>query len=56
MMVYLLDETPSNMEAVFNIAKNLKLTPFKANSKVEDFFAPINERIQPPLEKWLIGF
>ncbi len=56
MMVYLLDETPSNMEAVFNIAKNLKLTPFKANSKVEDFFAPINERIQPPLEKWLKGF
>ncbi|WP_148295498.1 polysaccharide pyruvyl transferase family protein [Prevotella dentasini] len=30
--------------------------PFRVNSKAENWHAPLQERIQPPVEQWLRGF
>ena len=56
LLCYVLDETPEKSALIQQIAQERKLTPFRVNSKVEDPFAPLNERIQPPVEKWLRGF
>lgn len=56
LLVYLLDETPEKNELVNNVAKEKGLTPFRVNSLVENHNAPIEKRIQPPIEQWLRGF
>lgn len=56
MMCYVLDETPEKTLFIKSIAHNYNLTPFKSNSKAEDRWAPVEERIQPPVEQWLRGF
>lgn len=56
MLVYILDENETTKNAVERIAKEKGLTPFIANSKVEQHNAPLKERIQPPVELWLQGF
>lgn len=53
---YILDETPEKRTLMEQIAKNKRLIPFRVNSKVEDRTAPLEERIQPPVEQWLRGF
>lgn len=53
---YILDETPEKLQLVKEIAQKKGLTPFRVNSRVEDPSAPIEERIQPPVEKWLRAF
>lgn len=53
---YILDETPEKHELIEWIAKEKGLAPFRVNSKVEDPTAPLEERIQPPVEQWLRGF
>lgn len=53
---YILDETTEKRALIEQIAKDKKLTPFRVNSKVEDRTAPLEERIQPPVEEWLRGF
>lgn len=53
---YILDETPEKQALINRIAKEKSLVPFRVNSKVEDRFAPLTERIQPPVEQWLRGF
>lgn len=53
---YILDETPEKKEMICKIAKEKKLIPFKVNSKIENPYAPLEERIQPPIEQWLRGF
>lgn len=56
MMCYLLDMNEEIEKFIAHIAKERHLTPFMANSKVENPTAPQSERIQPPVEKWLRGF
>lgn len=53
---YILDDTPEKISFISHIAKLQGLIPFRVNSKVENKIAPLSERIQPPLEKWLRGF
>lgn len=53
---YILDETTEKRALIEQIAKDKKLIPFRVNSKVEDRTAPLEERIQPPVEEWLRGF
>lgn len=53
---YILDETPEKIEIINKIAKERKLIPFRVNSKIENAHAPLEERIQPPVEAWLRGF
>lgn len=56
LMVYFLDGKSSTWAYICKYAKKHHLTPFRANSKFEDFNAPIEQRIQPPVENWLTGF
>lgn len=39
-----------------SVSKEKKLTPFYVNSRYDDHNAPIEERIQQPVEKWLHAF
>lgn len=56
LLTYILDETEEKSQLIKEIASQKNLVPFRVNSKVEDPNAPLNERIQPPIEKWLRGF
>lgn len=56
MLCYILDENEEKNSLISQIAKNKNLQPFRVNSKVENIFAPLQERIQPPVEQWLRGF
>lgn len=53
---YILDETPEKKEIIKKIAKEKNLVPFRVNSRIENPNAPLEERIQPPVEQWLRGF
>lgn len=53
---YVLDESDDIMRFVSNIAKRKNLRPFRVNSKVENHEASLNDRIQPPVEKWVRAF
>lgn len=56
LMSYILDETPVKTALVDAVARRNGLVPFRVNSRVEDINAPLQERIQPPVEQWLQGF
>jgi hypothetical protein len=56
MLVYILDESHEKDEYVNAVAHAKGLKPFRVNSRVENSNAPVEERIQPPVEKWLRGF
>lgn len=53
---YILDEATEKTALIEKVAKEKGLVPFRVGSKVENKNAPLNERIQPPLENWLRGF
>lgn len=53
---YILDESEEKQRLVVQIAEDFNLKPFRVNSKIENIFAPTEDRIQPPVEKWLAGF
>lgn len=56
LLCYVLDETPEKKDLIELVSKKKNLRPFRVNSKIEDTFAPVEERIQPPVEQWLRGF
>lgn len=56
LMCYILDENKEKQEVVSCIEQILHLKSFSVNSKYEVADAPIEERIQPPVEAWLRGF
>lgn len=59
MLVYVLDRTPEKDAITHYIEQSLHLKHFRVNSKAEDINAKnvfIEDRIQPPVEKWLRGF
>ncbi len=53
---YILDETKQTRQLIQRLATEKGLTPFRMNSRVEDMRAPLEERIQPPVERWLQSF
>ena len=53
---YILDENTEKATIIDKVAKEKGLTPFHVNSKYDDPSAPIEERIQQPVEKWLRAF
>ena len=53
---YILDESIEKNIIIDTISKEKGLTPFHVNSKYDDPSAPIEERIQQPVEKWLRAF
>lgn len=56
LMCYVLDDNADIQEMINSIAQKRGLTPFVANSKVEEKSRSNKERIQPPVERWLRGF
>lgn len=53
---YILDNNPENSNIIGSIARERSLNPFYVNSRYEDPNAPLEERIQQPVEKWLRAF
>lgn len=56
LLTYILDETAEKNEIVNRIARHYGYRSFRANSRYEDLFAPLEERVQPPVEQWLKDF
>lgn len=56
LMCYILDPNNNSENLIRTIANKKSLNPFNTNSRVEDESAPIEERIQPPVESWLRSF
>ncbi|MFI3264821.1 MAG: polysaccharide pyruvyl transferase family protein [Rikenellaceae bacterium] len=56
MLVSLLDNDLDKLSLVEAISQRYSTTPFFVNSRVEDRTAPLEERVQPPVEEWLQGF
>lgn len=56
LLCYILDETEEKWNLVSRLATDKGLTPFRGNSRVENLTAPLEQRIQPPVEQWLRGF
>jgi len=53
---YILDLTEEKDLLVNRIAKEKKLSAVRVGAKIDDWDAPIEERIQPPVERWLSAF
>ena len=53
---YILDESIEIDTIISRISKEKGLTPFYVNSKYNNAEAPLEERIQQPVEKWLRAF
>ena len=56
LLCYILDESAEKNELIRAVARDRNLVPFRVNSKIEDAFASIEERVQPSVEQWLQGF
>lgn len=53
---YILDSNEKKSNLITSLAKEKGLEPFYVNSKYENEEAPIEERIQAPVEEWLRAF
>lgn len=53
---YMLDRDDDKETMIRQVASKANLKPFRLNSRVEDPTAPLEERVQQPVEKWLRGF
>ena len=53
---YILDENIEKEIIIDKVGKEKSLTPFYVNSKYNNAEAPLEERIQQPVEKWLRAF
>ncbi len=56
MMVTILDDSDDKRIMVRALESHFGVTSFSVNSRFEDRSAPLEERIQPPVEQWLCGF
>lgn len=56
LLVYILDYDEEKQKTVEVIAEEKHLTPFRVNSDYENLKAPVEKRIQPPIEQWVRGF
>lgn len=53
---YILDDGEEKRSIIDCVAKEKGLNPFYVNSRYDDHNAPLKERIQQPVEKWLRAF
>lgn len=53
---YMLDRDDNKIAIINEIATQTGTKSFRLNSRVEDYSAPLKERVQPAVEKWLRGF
>ena len=56
LLTYVLDVSPAKDEIVNRIAAHYQYKSFRANSRLEEPDAPLEERKQPPIEQWLSDF
>lgn len=56
LLSYILDTTPDKQKLIEKITIKKGYIPFCVNSRIEEWDAPIQECIQPPVEEWLRGF
>ena len=56
LFVYMLDPLSEKTAIVEDIAAEKHLTPFTVKAKSDYNYAPLEDRIQPPVEQWLRGF
>ena len=56
LLTYVLDETPEKARIIEKVANHYQYTIYRANSRFEDWTAPLTERKQPPVEQWLKDF
>ena len=56
LLTYVLDETPEKARIIREVAERHHYEVYRANSRYEDGFAPLEERVQPPVEQWLKDF
>lgn len=56
LLTYILDDTAEKKQIVQKAARYYGLKVYRANSRYNDISAPLNERIQPPIEQWLKDF
>ena len=56
LFVYMLDPSSEKAAIVEDIAAEKHLTPFTVKAKSDYNYAPLEDRIQPPIEQWLRGF
>lgn len=53
---YILDDSPLKQQTIKHIAQEKGLTPFHVNGRVYVRTAPLEQRIQAPVEQWLRAF
>lgn len=56
LMCYVLDDNSEVSSLIQKIVDEGNYKAFYVNSRVSDASLPVNERIQPPVEQWLVGF
>lgn len=56
LLCYVLDQSEAQKQFVTTFSQMTNLKPFNVNSKVDDWNALLEERVQPPVEQWLQGF
>lgn len=56
LFAYILDSSDEKKSLVDRIATERHLTPFSVKAKNDYKYAPLEDRIQPPVEQWLSGF
>ena len=56
LLTYVLDETPEKARIIREVAGRHHYEVYRANSRYEDGFASLEERVQPPVEQWLKDF
>lgn len=56
LLTYILDETSEKALIIQKVAEHYHYQPFRSNSRYEDEDAPLEERVQPPVEQWLKDF
>lgn len=56
LMTYVLDEHDDMQNLIEQVSKKTGWKTFSSNKKVSDKSIPVEKRIQPPVENWLIGF
>lgn len=53
---YVLDDSHDIDDFISEVAVEKGLVPKRVGAKIDDWSAPIEDRIQPSVEKWLMGF
>lgn len=56
LLCYVLDQSPDVQKVKSDVIYNTGYTPFELNSRFSDLYAPMEERIQKPVEQWIKSF